>query len=53
MPETLALITAELATVTAFAGLPTATLQWLLARGEPRAFAPDEPIIETGAPADF
>ena len=53
MPETLALTTAELATVTAFAGLPTATLQWLLAHGEPRAFAPDEPIIETGAPADF
>ena len=53
MPETLVLTTAELATVTAFAGLPTATLQWLLAHGEPRAFAPDEPIIETGAPADF
>ena len=53
MPETLVLTTAELATITAFADLPVATLQWLLAHGESRTFAPDESIIEAGTPADF
>ena len=44
---------ADLATVTAFAGLPSEALAWLLAHGEPRAFASGESIIEPGASADF
>ena len=44
---------ADLATITAFAGLPDETLAWLLAHGEQRAFAPGETIIEPGSAADF
>jgi signal transduction histidine kinase len=53
MPETLVLTTAELATITAFTDLPDATLQWLLAHGESRAFAANDIIAQPGDPADF
>ena len=43
----------DLAAVTAFAGLPTETLDWLLAHGEARQYAPAETIIEAGSPADL
>lgn len=44
---------ADLATITAFAGLPDETLSWLLAHGETRAFAPGETINEPGAVAEY
>ena len=44
---------AELATVTAFAGLPADTLAWLLAHGERQDFASGETIVEAGTSADF
>ncbi|MCC3154065.1 ATP-binding protein [Hymenobacter sp. BT770] len=53
MTSSPALTTAELATITAFAGLPDETLAWLLAHGEQREFAADETIAEAGSTADF
>jgi CRP-like cAMP-binding protein len=44
---------ADLATVTAFAGLPDATLEWLLAHGASRHLAPGEILFEPGAPAEL
>jgi signal transduction histidine kinase len=44
---------ADLAAVTAFAGLPDATITWLLAHGEGRALAPGEVLFEPGAPAEL
>jgi signal transduction histidine kinase len=44
---------ADLAAVTAFAGLPDETLAWLLAHGETRAYAPGDTINEPGAVAEF
>ncbi|MDO7847936.1 ATP-binding protein [Hymenobacter sp. M29] len=53
MPETAPLTPADLAPVTAFAGLPAETLAWLLAHGEGRAYAPGEVLFEPGAPAEL
>ncbi|WP_324675525.1 sensor histidine kinase [Hymenobacter sp. GOD-10R] len=43
----------ELLTITTFQGLPTETLDWLLAHGERRDYAPDEPIVQPGDPAEY
>ncbi len=43
----------DLATITAFAGLPTEAVAWLLANGEGRRYAAGETIFEPGAPANF
>ena len=48
-----ALTPADLATITAFQGLPADTLAWLLAHGEPRAYAAGETINEPGAVAEY
>ena len=53
MPTPTALTPTDLATVTAFAGLPADTVAWLLAHGEGRTYAPDETAIEPGQPADW
>ncbi|MDO7875033.1 ATP-binding protein [Hymenobacter sp. ASUV-10] len=53
MTATPTLTTADLATVTAFAGLPEAVLSWLLAHGEVRHFAPGDTIFEPESPADY
>jgi len=53
MAETAPLTPADLATVTAFAGLPDETLAWLLAHGESRHLAPGEILFEPGAPAEL
>ncbi|MBH8570298.1 GHKL domain-containing protein [Microvirga sp. STS02] len=47
------LTTADLSTITAFAGLPADTLAWLIAHGEGRTYAAGETIFEPGAPAEF
>ncbi|WP_210514241.1 sensor histidine kinase [Hymenobacter terricola] len=53
MTSSPALAATDLATITAFADLPEATLSWLLDHGEFRTFADGESIIEPGAPAEF
>ncbi|MET4076601.1 ATP-binding protein [Hymenobacter sp. UYCo722] len=53
MPTTTALTPADLATITAFAGLPADTVAWLLAHGEGRTYAAGETIFEPGTPAEF
>lgn len=53
MPETAQLTAAELATVTAFAGLPEATLDWLLAHGERRVLPDGGFIAQPGDPAEY
>lgn len=45
--------TADLATVTAFAGLPEEVLSWLLTHGEVRHFAPGDTIFKPDTPADY
>ena len=44
---------ADLATITAFQGLPDETLAWLLAHGEPRTYAAGATINEPGAVAEY
>jgi len=53
MPFPSALSPADLATITAFAGLPDATHVWLLAHGEIRTYTDGEVVIEPGAAADY
>ncbi|GAA4350846.1 ATP-binding protein [Hymenobacter saemangeumensis] len=53
MLTTTTLLPADLATITAFEGLPAETLDWLLAHGECRLYAAGETIFEPGAPADY
>ncbi|MBF9223717.1 ATP-binding protein [Hymenobacter ruricola] len=53
MVEIPPLTAADLATVTAFAGLPDATLDWLLAHGTGRTAAHGETLFEPGAPAEL
>ncbi|GAA3957445.1 hypothetical protein [Hymenobacter antarcticus] len=48
-----ALTPIDLAPIAAFAGLPAATLTWLLAHGEMRAYTDGESIINAGDTADF
>lgn len=45
--------TTDLTHVTAFAGLPAETLDWLLAHGEIRHFVPNEVIVRPGDEAEF
>ena len=52
-PQPPVLTPADLATVTAFAGLPDNTLAWLLAHGEARAYPDGATLIEPGSSADF
>ncbi|HEX8328690.1 MAG TPA: ATP-binding protein [Hymenobacter sp.] len=53
MSETTTLTPADLATVTAFADLPEATLQWLLDHGHTRAAVNGEVLFEPGSPAEL
>ncbi|MBF9235822.1 hypothetical protein I2I05_00290 [Hymenobacter sp. BT683] len=53
MSETLALTTTELATITAFAGLPDDVLDWLLAHGEQRVLADGGSVAQPGDPAEY
>ncbi|MBD2723423.1 sensor histidine kinase [Hymenobacter armeniacus] len=53
MVETSLITAADLATVTAFAGLPDATLEWLLAHGASRTAAHGEVLFEPGSPAEL
>lgn len=48
-----ALAPADLAGITAFAGLPADTIAWLLAYGEGRSYAAAETIFEPGTPAEY
>ncbi|GGE98042.1 sensor histidine kinase [Hymenobacter cavernae] len=43
----------ELLTITTFQGLPAETIDWLLTQGERRDYAPDEPIVQPGDPAEY
>jgi signal transduction histidine kinase len=52
-PSLASLAAADLATVTAFAGLPEATLQWLLDHGSTRTAFDGEIIFEPGSPAEL
>ena len=47
------LTSADLASITAFDGLPSETLAWLAAQGEVRDFAPGEEIFRPGDPAEY
>ena len=53
MPTITSLTPTDLAAVTAFAGLPTDTVAWLLAHGEGRVYPVGETIFEPGTPAEF
>ena len=53
MPTPASLTSADLETITAFAGLPAATHAWLLAQGEGRHYAAGETIVEPGSPAEL
>jgi signal transduction histidine kinase len=53
MAENTPLTPADLATVTAFAGLPDATLEWLLAHGNSRTATHGEVLFEPGEPAEL
>lgn len=53
MAVSTALAPADLTAITAFAGLPAATLEWLLAHGEGRTAADGETVFEPGAPAEL
>ncbi|MDB5234443.1 MAG: histidine kinase [Hymenobacter sp.] len=53
MPEILAFTAAELATITAFAGLPEPTLDWLLTHGERRDLPDGDTILQPGDPAEY
>jgi signal transduction histidine kinase len=53
MPDTLALTTADLASITAFAGLPDDVLEWLLAHGERRDLDEGGSIAQPGDPAVY
>ncbi|RZK47048.1 MAG: cyclic nucleotide-binding domain-containing protein, partial [Hymenobacter sp.] len=52
MSQLLAPAPAALRGIPAFEGLPPEVLAWLLQAGELRQYAPDEVIVEPGAPAD-
>ncbi|WP_460503847.1 cyclic nucleotide-binding domain-containing protein, partial [Hymenobacter agri] len=53
MPTPTTLAPADLAGITAFAGLPTDTIAWLLAHSEGRSYAAGETIFEPGSPAEY
>lgn len=47
------LTAADLQVVTSFAGLPPATLAWLLAHGEGRTYAPGDTVVQAGDEAQY
>ena len=51
MPATLTYT--DLAIVPTFADLPSEVIDWLLAHGERRTFAPNEVIVEPGSAAEY
>ncbi|MGI4865069.1 MAG: sensor histidine kinase [Janthinobacterium lividum] len=52
MSQLLAPEPTALSGISAFEGLPPEVLTWLLQAGEVRQYAPDEVVVEPGAPAD-
>ena len=53
MAPSLSLTAAELGSITAFAGLPTEVLSWLLAQGEICSYADGEIVAEAGDSAEY